>query len=69
MPPHFALQAVVRFLESPEYSAPVKAFIDDNCVIFSDEEENKARGGMGTRKGPRRPGRPWRPPADSLDPH
>ena len=34
-------QAVLRFLQGPEYRHPVMSFVDDNCLIFSDEEENK----------------------------
>jgi hypothetical protein len=31
----------VGFLDSPLWAAPVGNFIDQNCVIFDSEEENK----------------------------
>eukprot|EP00232_Nephroselmis_pyriformis_P005488 CAMPEP_0182909292 /NCGR_PEP_ID=MMETSP0034_2-20130328/35674_1 /TAXON_ID=156128 /ORGANISM="Nephroselmis pyriformis, Strain CCMP717" /LENGTH=302 /DNA_ID=CAMNT_0025045537 /DNA_START=89 /DNA_END=993 /DNA_ORIENTATION=+ len=34
-------EAIIRFLQGPCYSAPLMSFIDENCVIFDNEEENK----------------------------
>jgi len=33
--------SVMGFLKSPGWALPVMSFIDDNCVVFDDEEENK----------------------------
>lgn len=34
-------EAIIRYLKSPFYTAPVLQFIDENCIIFDTEEENK----------------------------
>ena len=33
--------AVTGFLRGPEWAVPVWNFIDDNCIVFDSEEENK----------------------------
>ena len=33
--------SVVGFLKGPEWAVPVWNFIDDNCIVFDSEEENK----------------------------
>ena len=33
--------SVMGFLKSPGWALPVMSFIDDNCVVFDDEDENK----------------------------
>merc|ERR1719352_186251 len=32
---------VLQFLKSPSWAVPVMQFIDENCMVFDDEEENK----------------------------
>lgn len=32
---------IINFLRSPRWKAPVMSFLDDNCIIFDTEEENK----------------------------
>jgi len=34
-------EAIIRFLQGPMYSTPLMGFIDEACVIFDTEEENK----------------------------
>eukprot|EP00240_Pyramimonas_obovata_P016432 CAMPEP_0118952146 /NCGR_PEP_ID=MMETSP1169-20130426/54352_1 /TAXON_ID=36882 /ORGANISM="Pyramimonas obovata, Strain CCMP722" /LENGTH=264 /DNA_ID=CAMNT_0006899325 /DNA_START=58 /DNA_END=849 /DNA_ORIENTATION=+ len=34
-------EAVIRYLQGPMYSTPLMGFIDEQCVIFDTEEENK----------------------------
>ena len=36
-----ASRSVVGFLKSPEWSVPVMEFIDQNCIVFDTEDENK----------------------------
>lgn len=33
--------SVIQFLLSPTWRIPILTFIDENCIIFDDEEENK----------------------------
>lgn len=33
--------SLMGFLGSPQWALPVMAFIDDNCAVFDDEDENK----------------------------
>ena len=33
--------SVVQFLKGPEWAVPVWDFIDDNCIVFDSEDENK----------------------------
>ena len=33
--------SVTQFLKGPEWAVPVWDFIDENCIIFDSEEENK----------------------------
>eukprot|EP00321_Phaeocystis_globosa_P007078 CAMPEP_0118822418 /NCGR_PEP_ID=MMETSP1162-20130426/9172_1 /TAXON_ID=33656 /ORGANISM="Phaeocystis Sp, Strain CCMP2710" /LENGTH=234 /DNA_ID=CAMNT_0006752965 /DNA_START=170 /DNA_END=870 /DNA_ORIENTATION=+ len=33
--------AVLGFLKSPGWALPVMSFIDDNCIVFDSEDENK----------------------------
>eukprot|EP00743_Colponemidia_sp_Colp-15_P001413 GILK01001550.1.p1 GENE.GILK01001550.1~~GILK01001550.1.p1 ORF type:complete len:467 (-),score=130.55 GILK01001550.1:826-2181(-) len=32
---------ILQFLKSPSWTVPILSFIDDNCVVFDNEEENK----------------------------
>jgi uncharacterized UPF0160 family protein len=32
---------IIQFLKSPSFKIPLVTFIDENCVVFDDEEENK----------------------------
>merc|ERR1712096_146089 len=32
---------IVQFLKSPSFKIPLVTFIDENCVIFDEDEENK----------------------------
>lgn len=32
---------VLAFLKSPVFTAPVNSFIDKECIVFDNEEENK----------------------------
>ncbi len=32
---------ILQFLTSPLWKSPIYSFMDDNCVIFDNEEENK----------------------------
>jgi hypothetical protein len=34
-------EAVVEFLQGPLYINPLMGFIDEKCMIFSPEDENK----------------------------
>mmetsp|Transcript_46894 Transcript_46894/g.87379 ORF Transcript_46894/g.87379 Transcript_46894/m.87379 type:complete len:487 (-) Transcript_46894:251-1711(-) len=34
-------EAVIRYLQGPMYSTPLMGFIDEACVIFDNDEENK----------------------------
>ena len=33
--------SVTQFLKGPDWAVPVWDFIDENCIIFDSEEENK----------------------------
>lgn len=33
--------SVLQFLTSPLWKVPIYTFLDENCIIFDDEEENK----------------------------
>ena len=33
--------SVTQFLKGPEWAVPVWDFIDDNCIVFDSEDENK----------------------------
>ena len=33
--------SVMGFLKGPEWALPVMAFIDENCIVFDDSDENK----------------------------
>ena len=33
--------SVAQFLKGPEWAVPVWDFIDQNCIVFDSEEENK----------------------------
>lgn len=35
------LDIVQEYLQSPQWKSPILDFIEDNCVIFDDEDENK----------------------------
>jgi hypothetical protein len=35
------LDSVTEFLKSPVWKNPIIDFIDDNCLVFDEEEENK----------------------------
>ena len=39
--PVWMKDAVSRFLESPVYSVPLLDFIDENCGMFEDSDDNK----------------------------
>jgi len=32
---------IINFFKSPRWKAPILTFIEENCIIFDDEEENK----------------------------
>jgi hypothetical protein len=32
---------IIGFLRSPRWKTPVMSFLDDNCINFDNEEENK----------------------------
>ena len=34
-------ESVIQYIRSPYYYAPVLTYIDENCTIFDDNEENK----------------------------
>jgi hypothetical protein len=33
--------AIVQFLKSPGWKTPIMTFIDEHCILFDSEEENK----------------------------
>ena len=33
--------SVTQYLKGPEWAVPVWDFIDENCIVFDSEEENK----------------------------
>lgn len=32
---------IIGFLRSPRWKTPIMSFIDEHCLVFDDEEENK----------------------------
>ena len=32
---------IIGFLRSPRWKTPIMSFIDEHCVVFDDEDENK----------------------------
>jgi len=32
---------IINFLRSPMWKTPIMSFIEENCIIFDTEEENK----------------------------
>lgn len=32
---------IIGFLRSPRWKTPVMSFLDEHCVVFDNEEENK----------------------------
>ena len=32
---------IINFLRSPRWKAPIMSFLDEHCIIFDNEEENK----------------------------
>lgn len=34
-------ESVLQYLTSPLWKVPIHTFIDANCIVFDDEEENK----------------------------
>lgn len=34
-------EAIVEFLRSPAYTHPLMVFIDEKCMVFTPEDENK----------------------------
>ena len=32
---------IIGFLRSPRWKTPVMSFLDENCICFDNEEENK----------------------------
>lgn len=37
----FLLDLIVGFVRSPTWSTPVNNFIDEHCIVFDSDEENK----------------------------
>jgi hypothetical protein len=35
------LDCVLSFMRSPRWRAPVVSFIEENCLVFDNDEENK----------------------------
>jgi len=35
------LDSIAEFLKSPAWKNPILEFIDDNCIVFDEEDENK----------------------------
>ena len=35
------IDLILSFFHSPEWKAPVMSFIEEKCIVFDDEEENK----------------------------
>ena len=35
------IDLILSFFHSPEWKAPVLSFIEEKCIVFDDEEENK----------------------------
>jgi hypothetical protein len=33
--------SIIGFLKSPIWLNPIQSFIDENCLVFDNEEENK----------------------------
>uniref|UniRef100_A0A7S4H8G5 Cilia- and flagella-associated protein 36 n=1 Tax=Guillardia theta TaxID=55529 RepID=A0A7S4H8G5_GUITH len=38
---NWQLEAVDQFMRSPEYKTPIMNYIDEKCIVFDDDEENK----------------------------
>lgn len=32
---------IINFLRSPRWKSPIMSFLDDNCIVFDTEDENK----------------------------
>lgn len=32
---------IINFLRSPRWKTPIMSFLDENCLVFDNEEENK----------------------------
>ena len=32
---------IINFLRSPRWKTPIMSFIDENCIVFDTEDENK----------------------------
>lgn len=32
---------IINFLRSPRWKTPIMSFLDENCIIFDTEDENK----------------------------
>jgi hypothetical protein len=32
---------IIGFLRSPRWKTPVMSFLDEHCIVFDNEEENK----------------------------
>jgi len=32
---------IINFLRSPRWKTPIMSFLDEHCIIFDNEEENK----------------------------
>jgi len=32
---------IIGFLRSPRWKTPVMSFLDENCIVFDNEDENK----------------------------
>lgn len=37
----YVFDIVIGYIRSPYWKAPIVSFIDEHCVIFDDDEENK----------------------------
>ena len=35
------IDLILSFFHSPEWKAPILSFIEEKCIVFDDEEENK----------------------------
>jgi len=32
---------IINFLRSPRWKTPIMSFLDENCIVFDNEDENK----------------------------
>ena len=32
---------IINFLRSPRWKAPIMSYLDENCILFDSEDENK----------------------------